>query len=94
MNIQEVLDTAYAISNTTATQVSNADAIKYANIEYRKFVQQINTELLEDTYCEIFTGDLVSGQSSYSIPSQNSLQVGAFSVSGLAINLAEQVLQS
>ena len=94
MNALEIINSAYAISNTNSNQISNDTALSFLNMEYTKFAQEVNSALNEDNFSQIWTTDLIAGQSEYSIPEKTSSQEGAFSISGISLNFAPQTLQA
>ena len=93
MLASEIITAARDISNLSVAQKSDALILPYLNMANKKLTQEVNSFLSEDSYSNIFTGDLVAGQEEYTIPKITATDDGAFSVSGVSVNYAPQVLQ-
>jgi hypothetical protein len=65
MTVNEILDLARTMTHTTAAQFSNTTMITWLNLEWKKLVRKIMTEVDENYFTETVEEDAVADQSAY-----------------------------
>lgn len=68
MTVPNIIDLARALTHTTSTQVTDAQALVYLNIVYHDLENTIVTDVNEDFFWDKLTTDLVAWQNEYVLP--------------------------
>lgn len=67
MLVNDILEEVRALTHTTAAQFPNATLIKWLNLEYKKLIRWIMTEVDENYFTTYTQIDAVAAQDSYTI---------------------------
>ena len=91
MTPSEIIARAKRVFNTPDSVYSDSDALSDLNVIKNDFQAAIISTVNEDYNWDEWTGDLVAGQSEYSVPAAARDATGALKIEGLSLNFDGKV---
>ena len=85
MNASDIITLARDLTQSTSNQLSDAQAVKFANIVYHDIESRIVWDVGEDYFWESFVADTVVWQNEYPLPESTSIQRGIKKVKSVEV---------
>jgi len=89
MTVQNIIDLARTLTHTTASQVTDEQALVYLNIAYHDLENSITTDINEDFFWDIFTTDTIANQNEYVLPVASATTNGVRKITSWEIKWTE-----
>lgn len=68
MDVSSIVSLARTLTHTDSNQITDADAMTYLNLAYKRIANVITSEIDEDYFWDIFDTDTFANQSEYVLP--------------------------